>query len=172
MVEKVSSPENIKNLNNDETILLAEEMRNIILSTVYQTGGHLASNLRIVELTIALHQVFDSPYDKIIFDVGHQYYPHKLLTGRYKQFHTLRQMCGISGFTNRFESVHDVASEGHCGTSISVALGIAEANRIFENPNYTNIFATDITATVEITAPHIAFIKRSLTESSSQSLWK
>ena len=137
MVEKINSPEDIKNLNNDESVLLAEEMRNVILSTVSQTGGHLASNLGVVELTIALHQVFDSPKDKIIFDVGHQCYPHKLLTGRYKNFHTLRQMGGISGFTNRFESVHDVASEGHCGTSISVALGIAESNRILENSNYT-----------------------------------
>ena len=137
MLEAIKHPKDIKKFNKDETAALAEEIRNTILSTVSQTGGHLASNLGIVELTIALHQVFDSPNDKIIFDVGHQCYPHKLLTGRYEQFNTLRQMNGISGFTNRFESNHDVASEGHCGASISVALGIAEANKILNNSNYT-----------------------------------
>ena len=136
MLETIKSPDDIKNYNSDESAELADEIRNVILSTVSKNGGHLASNLGIVELTIALHQVFNSPNDKIIFDVGHQCYPHKLLTGRYELFNSLRQMNGISGFTNRFESQHDFASEGHCGTSISVALGIAESNRILGNSNY------------------------------------
>lgn len=136
MLETIKSPEDIKNYNSDESSELADEIRNVILSTVSKNGGHLASNLGIVELTIALHQVFNSPNDKIIFDVGHQCYPHKLLTGRYELFNSLRQMNGISGFTNRFESQHDFASEGHCGASISVALGIAESNRILGNSNY------------------------------------
>lgn len=136
MLETIKNPKDIKNYNSDESAALADEIRNVIISTISQNGGHLASNLGIVELTIALHQVFDSPNDKIVFDVGHQCYPHKLLTGRYEQFNSLRQMNGISGFTNRFESEHDVASEGHCGTSISVALGIAESNRILGNSNY------------------------------------
>ena len=96
----------------------------------------MASNLGAVESTVALFYVFDFPNDKIVFDVGHQCYAHKLLTGREEDFHTLRQYKGISGFTNRFESEHDIANEGHCGTSISVALGIAEANKLQGKDDY------------------------------------
>ena len=92
---------------------LAEELRDIIVTTVAETGGHLASSLGVVELTIALHRVFNSPEDKIIWDVGHQAYAHKLLTGRYQRFGTLRQLDGISGFPKRSESPHDCFNVGH-----------------------------------------------------------
>ena len=129
-MEKIPALSELKKLNMEESLQLAEILRGKIIETVSQNGGHLASNLGVVEATIALHQTFDSPKDKIVFDVGHQCYAHKLLTGREEEFHTLRQYKGISGFTNRFESEHDVANEGHCGTSISVALGIAESNKL------------------------------------------
>ncbi len=115
---------------------LAKDIRSVILDTVSKNGGHLAANLGMVEATIVLHKIFDSPNDKIIFDVGHQCYAHKILSGRLEEFSTLRTYGGISGFTNRFESEHDVLYEGHCGTSISAALGIAEANRLKGNDNY------------------------------------
>lgn len=135
-MEKIPSLSELKKLNIEESLALAKSLREKIIETVSQNGGHLASNLGVVEATIALHQVFDSPNDKIIFDVGHQCYAHKLLTGREEDFHTLRQYKGISGFTNRFESEHDIANEGHCGTSISVALGIAEANKLQGKDDY------------------------------------
>jgi 1-deoxy-D-xylulose-5-phosphate synthase len=106
---------------------LAEELRDVIVKTVAETGGHLASSLGIVELTIALHRVFNSPEDKIVWDVGHQAYAHKLLTGRYDRFHTLRQLDGLSGFPKRAESPHDSFDVGHSSTSISAALGMATA---------------------------------------------
>lgn len=135
-MDKSFSLSEIKKLNTKESLTLAERLRERIIETVSQNGGHLASNLGIVETTVALHQVFDSPKDKIIFDVGHQCYAHKLLTGRDDTFHTLRQYGGVSGFPNRFESEHDVANEGHCGTSVSTALGIAEANKILGKDDY------------------------------------
>lgn len=106
---------------------LAEELRDVIVKTVAETGGHLASSLGVVELTIALHRVFDSPTDKIIWDVGHQAYAHKLLTGRYARFSTLRQLNGLSGFPKREESPHDCFDVGHSSTSIAAALGMATA---------------------------------------------
>ena len=127
----------IKSASHAELISLADDLRKRITETVSESGGHLASNLGMVEATIALHRVFDSPSDKLIFDVGHQCYAHKLITGRYEDFGTLRKFGGISGFTNRFESEHDVLSEGHCGTSVSAAIGIATANRLAGNDSYT-----------------------------------
>ncbi len=106
---------------------LCEEMRKEIFSTVSSCGGHLSSNLGIVELTVALHRVFDFPHDKIVFDVGHQCYPHKLLSGRAEKFHTLRKSGGISGFPKRAESAYDCYDTGHAGTALSAALGIAKA---------------------------------------------
>ncbi len=137
MLEKIHSPKDIKALSLQEMETLAEEIRGVILNTVSKNGGHLGSNLGIVEATIALHKEFDSPEDKIIFDVGHQCYPHKLLTGRYENFSTLRQFGGLSGFPNRSESEHDILNEGHCGTSISAALGIAAANKLKGSDAYT-----------------------------------
>ena len=101
---------------------------------MHPTGGHLAPNLGVVELTIALHYVFDAAYDRIIWDVGHQAYTHKLLTGRQSQFHTLRQYGGISGFPKRSESRFDAFDTGHSGTSISAALGMTVANHLKDEP--------------------------------------
>ncbi len=137
MLETIQSPSDIKSLSFQETEVLAEEMRETILRVVSKNGGHLGSNLGIVEATIVLHKEFHSPEDKIVFDVGHQCYPHKLLTGRYESFDTLRTLDGISGFPNRDESEHDILNEGHCGTSISAALGIAVANKLKGSGAYT-----------------------------------
>ena len=117
----------LKALPEDQLPKLAEELRNVIVNTVAETGGHLASSLGVVELTIALHRVFESPKDKIVWDVGHQAYAHKLLTGRYERFKTLRQLDGISGFPKCSESPHDAFGVGHSSTSISAALGMATA---------------------------------------------
>src|SRR4030043_1909358 len=125
-LESIKGPSDIKNLSIAELKMVAKEIRETILQNVSAHGGHLASNLGIVELAIALHYVFNSPVDKIIWDVGHQCYPHKLLTGRYKRFSTLRQYGGISGFPKRSESEHDAFGTGHSSTSISSALGIIE----------------------------------------------
>lgn len=127
ILEKVNSPEDLKKLKNKELNQLSGEIREYIINTVSETGGHLASNLGVVELSIALHKVFDTPKDKIIWDVGHQAYIHKLLTGRKEQLKTLRTFGGLSGFPKRCESVHDAFETGHSSTSISAALGYAKA---------------------------------------------
>jgi 1-deoxy-D-xylulose-5-phosphate synthase len=124
-LEHINSPTDLKKLSRDELPLLAEEIRQVIVEVVSQTGGHLAPSLGAVELAIAIHYVFDTPREKVIWDVGHQAYAHKLLTGRRDQFNTLRQFNGISGFTRRSESPHDAFSTGHSSTSISASLGIA-----------------------------------------------
>jgi 1-deoxy-D-xylulose-5-phosphate synthase len=117
----------LKELPEDQLPKLAEELRDVIVTTVAETGGHLGSSLGVVELTIALHRVFNSPNDKIVWDVGHQAYAHKLLTGRFERFRTLRQLDGVSGFPKRSESPHDAFGVGHSSTSISAALGMATA---------------------------------------------
>lgn len=129
-VYKNLSIEQLKTLSRAELSALAEELRATIIDVSSKCGGHLASNLGVVELTIALHRVFTSPQDKFLFDVGHQCYAHKLLTGRADSFQRLRQKGGASGFPNPTESEHDPLYEGHCGTSLSAALGFAEANRL------------------------------------------
>ena len=126
-VRQIKDPSFLKNLNNKECEQLASDIRTFMIQSVSQTGGHLASNLGVVELTIAVHKVFDSPNDKIFFDVGHQSYTHKILTGRANQFSTLRKHNGLSGFEKRHESVHDVWEAGHSSTSLSAALGMAVA---------------------------------------------
>lgn len=130
ILDWVNSPRDIKKLNTDELNELCEEIREQLISTVSQTGGHLASNLGVVELTVALHKVFNSPADQIVFDVGHQCYTHKILTGRKNDFSTLRTENGISGFTRPVESEHDIFSSGHSSTSISAAVGLARAKQI------------------------------------------
>lgn len=132
----IKSPADVKRIEEKRLPLLAEEVRDIIISTVSNNGGHLASNLGAVELTIAIHKVFDSPNDKIIWDVGHQVYTHKLLTGRYEEFSTLRTEGGISGFSRPNESEHDVVYSGHSSVSISTALGIAAANKVNGKKDY------------------------------------
>lgn len=126
ILEKINSPSDLKKLGMDELKVLADELRETIIQTVSVNGGHLASSLGVVELTIALHYNFDSPVDKIVWDVGHQAYSHKLLTGRREKFPSIRKENGISGFPKMSESVHDAFGAGHSSTSISAALGIVE----------------------------------------------
>ncbi|MGN1368132.1 MAG: 1-deoxy-D-xylulose-5-phosphate synthase [Aristaeellaceae bacterium] len=126
-LDQIESPAILKDLSMDELTDLAKQIRSELVSTVAQRGGHLASNLGVVELTLALHRVFNMPEDKLIFDVGHQSYVHKLLTGRYSQFHTLRSYGGLSGFPKRSESAYDAFETGHASTAISAALGMARA---------------------------------------------
>jgi 1-deoxy-D-xylulose-5-phosphate synthase len=128
LLNTINSPNDLKNLKEDELVALAGEVREFLLETVSKTGGHLASNLGCVELTLALHYCFDSPADRIIWDVGHQAYTHKIITGRRDAFHTQRQYQGISGFPKRSESPHDAFGAGHSSTSISAGLGMAVAH--------------------------------------------
>jgi 1-deoxy-D-xylulose-5-phosphate synthase len=130
LLNKINSPEDLKLLSEEELAPLADEVRAFLLEKVTQTGGHLASNLGCVELTIALHYCFNSPKDKIIWDVGHQAYTHKILTGRRDSFHTQRCYKGISGFPKRSESEHDAFGAGHSSTSISAGLGMAVAHAL------------------------------------------
>ena len=129
-LNKINQPSDIKKLSRNELKSLAKELRSFIIDSVSKTGGHLSSNLGVIELSIALHYVYDCPNDQIIWDVGHQTYAHKILTGRKNKMHTLRQKDGISGFPRRSESKYDSFGTGHSSTSISAALGISEAFKI------------------------------------------
>jgi 1-deoxy-D-xylulose-5-phosphate synthase len=135
LLDKINGPEDLKKLKTEELIALAAEVREFLLESVARTGGHLASNLGCVELTIALHYCFNSPQDRIIWDVGHQAYTHKIITGRRDLFHTQRQYGGISGFPKRSESPHDAFGTGHSSTSISAGLGMAVARDLKEGAN-------------------------------------
>ena len=130
LLESIASPADLKSLSRAQLKEVADELRQYILSSVAETGGHLASNLGVVELTVALHSVFDTPEDRIVWDVGHQTYAHKILTGRRERMHTLRQTDGLSGFPKRDESPYDAFVAGHSSTSISAALGMAVAARL------------------------------------------
>ncbi len=134
-LEKIDSPKDLKALNLAELTDLAEEMRGYLISVISENPGHFAPNLGTVELAIALHSIFDTPHDKVIWDIGHQAYPHKILTGRRDRFPTLRQYGGISGFLSRAESEYDVFGAGHSSTSLAAALGIAAA-RDLKNEDY------------------------------------
>lgn len=127
ILDKVDYPKDLKDLNREELRSLVSELRQFIIESVSKTGGHLSSNLGVVELTLALHYIYDAPKDKIIWDVGHQTYAHKILTGRKQEMHTLRKKDGISGFPRRTESIYDDFGTGHSSTSISAALGMAES---------------------------------------------
>ncbi len=135
MLEKINSPEDLKKLNIEEKKQLAQELRDYILQVVSENGGHLASNLGVVELTIALHSVFNMPKDKIVWDVGHQSYVHKIITGRREEFKTLRKKDGLAGFPKTNESEYDSFNTGHSSTSISAALGMARARDLKEEDN-------------------------------------
>lgn len=135
-LEELQLPQDLKKLTIAQCTVLCKEIRNILISTVSKNGGHLASNLGSVELTMALHRNFNSPEDKIVWDVGHQAYTHKILTGRLSRFSTLRQEGGISGFPKPEESEHDTFISGHSSTSVSVACGIAEAMKLQGKDNY------------------------------------
>ena len=124
-LERIGCPADVRALDRRELGALATELRAFLIESVSKTGGHLSSNLGTVELTIALHHVFDTPDDRLVWDVGHQTYPHKILTGRKERFPTLRQAGGLSGFPKRDESEYDTFGTAHSSTSISAALGMA-----------------------------------------------
>ncbi|MFM2329274.1 MAG: hypothetical protein RLZZ494_1377, partial [Pseudomonadota bacterium] len=130
LLETIQSPQDVRRLNRAQLKTLAAELRDFLLHSVSRTGGHLSSNLGTVELTIALHHVFHTPEDRLVWDVGHQSYPHKILTGRREAMATLKQLDGISGFPRRCESEYDTFGTGHSSTSISAALGMAHAARL------------------------------------------
>jgi len=133
LLAELNLPQDLKRLGPEERRQLAQEIRETIVNTVCKNSGHLASGLGSVEIFVAVHTVFDSPRDKIVLDTGHQGYPHKLLTGRYHRFHTLRQLGGISGFPKRDESEHDCWGVGHGGTGLSAAMGFAMARKHWLN---------------------------------------
>src|SRR5438105_15361911 len=130
LLDQINSPLDVRKLDRSQLPQLAQEIRERIIEVVSSIGGHFGGNLGIVELTLALHYVYNTPRDQLVFDTGHQSYPHKLITGRREQFHTIRQHGGISGFCKREESAYDVFNAGHASTSISAALGIAVARDI------------------------------------------
>jgi 1-deoxy-D-xylulose-5-phosphate synthase len=127
ILDRIDSPRDLKKLGEKELVVLCQELRDQVIETVQKTGGHLGASLGAVELTVAIHRVFDAPVDKIVWDVGHQAYGHKLLTGRRDRFGTLRQYGGLSGFPVRHESEYDTFGVAHAGTSISAGLGMATA---------------------------------------------
>ncbi|HZR45759.1 MAG TPA: 1-deoxy-D-xylulose-5-phosphate synthase N-terminal domain-containing protein, partial [Candidatus Manganitrophaceae bacterium] len=135
LLDQINDPNDLKKVPREALPQLAQEIRERILQVVADKGGHLGASLGAVELTIALHTVFDAPQDRFVWDTGHQAYPHKLLTGRRDLFPTLRQYQGISGFLSRAESPYDTFGAGHAGTSISAALGMVEA-RDHQNGKY------------------------------------
>ena len=127
LLQTVNDPADVRRLSRADLKTLAAQLRAFVIESVAQTGGHLSSNLGTVELTVALHHVFNTPHDRLVWDVGHQTYPHKILTGRRERMATLRQMGGLSGFPQRAESVYDTFGTAHSSTSISAALGMAMA---------------------------------------------
>ena len=127
ILNRINSPNDLKELSLKEKDILSKELRDYILDVISKNGGHLASNLGDVELTIALHSVYNTPKDKIVWDVGHQTYAHKILTGRKEEFKNIRKKDGLSGFPKTSESIYDCFNTGHSSTSISAALGMAKA---------------------------------------------
>jgi 1-deoxy-D-xylulose-5-phosphate synthase len=130
LFDQVDNPVDLKKIPREQLPQLCAELRKVILDTVSITGGHLGSGMGVVELTVALHYLFDFRDDRLVWDVGHQCYPHKLLTERKARFHTLRQKGGLSGFSNKWESPYDAYLMGHAGTAASAALGIAMGDRM------------------------------------------
>jgi 1-deoxy-D-xylulose-5-phosphate synthase len=135
LLDSVDFPSDIKSFDDKQLKQLADELRQEVINAVSKTGGHLGAGLGVIELTVALHHVFDTPDDRLIWDVGHQAYPHKILTGRKNQMSTLRKGGGLSGFTKRDESIYDPFGAGHSSTSISAALGMAIARDKDEKTN-------------------------------------
>ena len=127
LLKRIESPIDLKKISPEQFPELCQEIRELIIEVISGVGGHLASNLGVVELTVALHYLLDTPHDKIIWDTSNQAYTHKLLTGRREQFHTIRQFGGMSGFCKREESVYDTFNAGHAGTGVSAAVGFVEA---------------------------------------------
>ena len=137
LLDRIDSPEDVKQLEISQLSQLADELRLFLLYSVGQTGGHLGAGLGVVELTIALHYVFDTPKDRLVWDVGHQTYPHKILTGRRDQMHTMRQPGGLAPFTSRSESKFDTFGVGHSSTSISAVLGMMLAARMQDQDHHS-----------------------------------
>ena len=135
LIDNIKSPKDLKKLSRPELKGLAKEIREFLIESVFETGGHLSSNLGAIELTLAIHYVFDAPNDKIVWDVGHQTYTHKIITGRKDMMGSLRKKGGLSGFPNLKESIYDNFGTGHSSTSISAAFGMSEAFRIRKSPN-------------------------------------
>ena len=134
LLERVKAPSDLRDLSEEQLIQLCEEIRLFLIDQIARTGGHLSPNLGVVELTVALHRAFDSPHDRIIWDVGHQAYVHKLVTGRQEGFATLRRFGGLSGYPSREESPHDFVENSHASTALSYALGHA-----LTNPDYWTV---------------------------------
>ncbi|MCK5388098.1 MAG: 1-deoxy-D-xylulose-5-phosphate synthase, partial [Candidatus Izimaplasma sp.] len=134
-LSEIKDPSFLNDLTNKELEELSKKIRTFLIESLSKTGGHLSSNLGVVELTIALHKVFESPKDKFIFDVGHQGYTHKILTGRAKDFDSLRKYNGLSGFLKRSESIHDIYEAGHSSTSIAAASGMEISKKFIGNGN-------------------------------------
>ena len=149
LLDGIDSPLDLKKIDQKDLPRLAEEIRKEIINVVSETGGHLASSLGAVELAIAAHYVLNTPHDKVLWDVGHQAYAHKILTGRKNAFKTLRQLGGVSGFPNKDESEYDIFTVGHSSTSISSALGLAAAR---------DIRGTDEKVVAIIGLPHVVGI--------------
>src|SRR6201986_3978626 len=134
LLDRINTPDDLKTIDRDQLNEVSRELREELIDAVSLTGGHFGAGLGVVELTVALHYVFDAPADKVIWDVGHQAYPHKILTGRRDRIRTLRQGGGLSGFTKRSESEYDPFGAAHSSTSISAALGFAVANKLAGTP--------------------------------------
>src|SRR6201993_1032889 len=134
LLDQILLPEDLRRFDRSQLPEVADELRSELIDAVSTTGGHLGAGLGVVELTVALHYVFDTPRDRVIWDVGHQAYPHKILTGRRDRIRTLRQGGGLSGFTKRSESEYDPFGAAHSSTSISAALGFAVANKLSDKP--------------------------------------
>src|SRR6201993_5471353 len=151
LLDNVQSPADIKKFSISQLETLAKEIRERLILTLSKTGGHLGPNLGVVELTLALHYVFDTPQDKFVFDVSHQAYIHKLLTGRRERFETIRQPGGLNGFMLRTESEHDIYGAGHAGTALSAALGMAVARDRMGGKEHVVALAGDAAFTCGIT---------------------
>ena len=162
LLSQITSVTDLKSLEVEELTLLASEIRHKIIDTLAVTGGHLASNLGIVELTIAIHKVFNAPEDKLIFDVSHQSYPHKLLTGRQHTFNQIRQFKGLCGFSNPKESPHDHFFAGHAGTALSLALGVAKARDLTQQEEYVLPILGDASLTCGLTLEALNNIPKDL----------
>jgi 1-deoxy-D-xylulose-5-phosphate synthase len=136
VLESLEGPSDLKKLTGQQLTDLAAEIRDVLVETVSRTGGHLGPNLGMVEITLAMHRVFDSPRDRLVYDTGHQTYVHKLLTGRAGEFGTLRQQGGLSGYPSHAESEHDVVENSHASTALSYADGLAKAYRLRKEDRY------------------------------------
>src|SRR3954454_13199865 len=129
LLDQVDGPRDLRDLDDDQLVQLAQEVRELIIDTIGEIGGHFGANLGACEIAVAIHSLLESPRDKVLWDVGHQAYPHKVLTGRRQQLHTIRKYGGLAPFCSMHESEHDIMGAGHASTSVSYAVGIKEAMR-------------------------------------------